>query len=143
MNLSETTLVLAKAQAYDNRTVGAANVAAWQEVLADIGLDEALAAVTDHFKNSTDYLQAAHIIRFHESGRYDGKRLLEIAGPPDYPSDLTLQAERQFRLAYQAAVRRGLPADQANAAADRELGYRRPELVARPASIPPVVGGVL
>jgi len=136
MKISETALVLAKAQAFDNRTVGEANIAAWHEVLADVSIHEALAAVTDHFKTSIEYLTPRHIVAFVESGRYDGKRLLEVAGPPDYPSDLTHQAEQAFRLEYQAAVRAGLSAGQANAAADRKLGYRRPELVPRPAHVP-------
>ncbi|MET8908370.1 hypothetical protein [Micromonospora sp. NPDC004551] len=61
MTLDEAAAVLAKAQAYDRRTVGEADIRAWQEALADVALADALAAVTAHYRDSTDWLMPAHV----------------------------------------------------------------------------------
>lgn len=61
MTPADTARVLAKASAYDLRTVGEADVLAWHEVLADIEYTDALAAVTRHYRNRTDRLMPAHI----------------------------------------------------------------------------------
>lgn len=55
--------VLAKAAAFDQRTVGDADIAAWAEALDDIDLGDALAAVTRHYSTSTDRLMPVHVIR--------------------------------------------------------------------------------
>ena len=63
MTPQEAAAVLAKAQAYDRRTVGEADILAWQEALADVDLADALAAVTAHYRESTDWLMPAHVLR--------------------------------------------------------------------------------
>lgn len=63
MNVEETAAVLAKAQAYDRRTIGKTDVLAWHEALADLPVADALAAVAAHYRESTDWLMPAHIRR--------------------------------------------------------------------------------
>lgn len=63
MTPADTARVLAKAAAFDQRTVGAADVASWHEVLHDLDVADALAAVTTHFRETTDRLMPAHIRR--------------------------------------------------------------------------------
>lgn len=61
MNLTETAAVLAKAAAFDRRTVGDADILAWQEALADVDVADALVAVTAHYREQTEWLMPAHI----------------------------------------------------------------------------------
>lgn len=63
MNLDEASRVLAKAAGFDRRTVGQADVLAWQEALNDIPVDDALQAVTVHYRDTTDWLMPAHVRR--------------------------------------------------------------------------------
>jgi hypothetical protein len=61
MNRSEIAQLLGLAAARDRRTVGTADVAAWLEDVGDLGFDDARAAVSRHFRTSTDWLMPAHI----------------------------------------------------------------------------------
>lgn len=63
MSPADAARVLAKAQAYDRRTVGQADVQAWYEALCDLDLNAVLAAVADHYRDSTDWLMPAHVRR--------------------------------------------------------------------------------
>lgn len=63
MNLTETTHALALVQAFDQRTVGEADVIAWQSVLADLDRDDVEAAVKRHYAEQTDRIMPAHIRR--------------------------------------------------------------------------------
>lgn len=53
--------VLAKAAAFDQRTVGAADVAAWHEAVGDLEVGDALAAVTRHYSASTQRIMPVHV----------------------------------------------------------------------------------
>jgi hypothetical protein len=66
MNRSETARLLAKAAAFDARTVGIADVAAWQEALADVELVAALDAITEHYRDQTERIMPAHVRRIVE-----------------------------------------------------------------------------
>ncbi len=63
MNLAEAAAVLAKAAAFDRRTVGEADILAWHEVLADIEFADALVAVAKHYAENTDRIMPAHVRR--------------------------------------------------------------------------------
>lgn len=53
--------VLAKAAAFDQRTIGEADIAAWYEALADLDAADALAAVTRHYAESDKRLMPVHV----------------------------------------------------------------------------------
>lgn len=55
--------VLAKAAAFDQRTVGAADVAAWHEALSDLDAADALAAVARHYSTSEQRIMPVHVRR--------------------------------------------------------------------------------
>jgi hypothetical protein len=61
MNLRETAKVLAKAAAFDQRTVGEADVLAWHETIADLDAEDALAAVTRWYRDRADRLMPSHL----------------------------------------------------------------------------------
>jgi len=63
MTPDEVAIVLTKASAFDQRTIGEADVMAWHEVLADIPVDDALAAVTEHYRESSTRLWPADLRR--------------------------------------------------------------------------------
>lgn len=63
MNLSETARALALVQAFDQRTVGDADVIAWQGVLADATLADVEEAVRQHYAEETGRIMPAHIRR--------------------------------------------------------------------------------
>lgn len=62
MNFADTGKLLAFIGAVDRRIPGDAEIAAWQELLEDINLDDALNAVREHRRTSTDWIQPAHIL---------------------------------------------------------------------------------
>lgn len=61
MTPDETARVLAKCAAYDQRTVGRTDIAAWTEVLFDVELVDALPAVAAHYRVSTKRVMPADI----------------------------------------------------------------------------------
>lgn len=67
MNLAEASAVLAKAAAFDRRTVGEADILAWHDALGDLPAADCLAAVTEHYRESTDWLMPAHVRRIADT----------------------------------------------------------------------------
>lgn len=61
MTPAETAKVLAKAAAYDQRTVGQFDVMAWHEVLADLDYADALASVARHYRDRADRIMPSHV----------------------------------------------------------------------------------
>lgn len=61
MNLSETAKLLALIAAYDQRTIGEADVVAWQQVLYDVTLPNARAAAVDHYREKTSRIMPADV----------------------------------------------------------------------------------
>lgn len=55
--------ILAKAAAFDQRTVGQADILAWHDAIGDINPGDALDAVSQHYRESTDRLMPAHVRR--------------------------------------------------------------------------------
>ena len=97
MNAVEIGTVLAKAAAFDRRKVGEADILAWLEAIGDLGYADALAAVTRHFRDSTEYLQPAHIRQHVEEIDRDRRRAAR-----EHREDQAKEAER---LAIEAAPR--------------------------------------
>jgi hypothetical protein len=69
MNTEQLTMLLARIQVLDNRQVDQLTIEAWSPLLANITYSDAVTAVNEHFTESTDYLQPAHIV-----GRVRAKR---------------------------------------------------------------------
>lgn len=99
MNRTEVATVLIKVTAFDLRTVGEADVLAWHEVLADVDLADALAAVTRHYRDSTDRIMPAHVRRLARAVKDDRRRLEAKAAPRQLPGRFETDEERDARLA--------------------------------------------
>jgi hypothetical protein len=61
MTKSEVAKVLAKAAAFDSRTIGEADVEAWFECIGNMGFTEALNGVTAHYRVSNRRLMPADL----------------------------------------------------------------------------------
>lgn len=61
MNRAETATLLALAAAFDRRTVGEADVAAWAAALRALPFAEARDAIVQHYATSTAWLMPGHI----------------------------------------------------------------------------------
>lgn len=63
MNRSETALMLAQMQAYDQRTVGESDVIAWHALLSDAPFEDCQEAIRRHYAEQTDRIMPAHVRR--------------------------------------------------------------------------------
>ena len=63
MNIQETGLLLGKIALVENREATNETIRAWQEILANVAFEDALEALTNHYRNSTEPVKPAHIIR--------------------------------------------------------------------------------
>lgn len=120
--------ILAKAAAYDRRTVGKADTLAWHEALSDLDLDACLDAVAAHYRQSTEWLMPAHVRRLVDEARrkaaitaeanaaYERSKVLELTAVA-HPGQRSPEVEEAI-----AQVRAILPPGH-------PLAFRRPEWV--------------
>lgn len=104
MTPAQTAELLAFCAAFDRRTVGKADVLAWQTVLADIDFNAAKSAVTAHYAEETRWIMPADIrgavreIRHAQASDFQGPGLpaaVPDADPDDVPAYLAaLRAQR-------------------------------------------------
>ncbi len=78
MNITETGALLAKVQAFDNRTVDEAVLMAWQEILEPHILPDCLAAVKDYYRRNSKWIMPSHVVSFVED--VEARRLRDIRG---------------------------------------------------------------
>lgn len=117
MTPAETAALLAKVQAFDKRTVGRADVAAWHEVLATTELADALEAVTRHYRESADFLMPAHVRQLVKVIRSERREHHEALALPGKLEDDPARAIRMQRGT--AQVREVLARIEAQLAAKR------------------------
>lgn len=63
MNRSETAQMLTAMAALDRRTLGEADVIAWQGMVSDVSLADGLEAVQRHYAEHTEWMMPAHVRR--------------------------------------------------------------------------------
>ncbi len=78
MNHREVAQVLAKAAAFDRRTVGEADIMAWHEAIGDLAVEEALAGVTRWYRDRADWLMPSHLREAVRLVRADRRREARI-----------------------------------------------------------------
>lgn len=102
MQKSQTAKLLGKAALVDNRTVDQLTIEAWHEVIGHLDYDDAMTALTEHRRTSTDYLQPAHIVAgVAKVRRARADRGTAAEGVPDAdPDDVAgyLEALRENRV---------------------------------------------
>lgn len=62
MEIRETGRILAKAAIIDNRNIDEMTIAAWHEIIGHLDYRDAITALDTHRRESTEYLQPAHIV---------------------------------------------------------------------------------
>lgn len=82
--------VLAKAAAFDLRTIGEFDVMAWHEALSDIDGADALAAVTFHYRQTEDRLMPTHVRRIVGEIQRERRRALR-----EHRESLAIAAEAE------------------------------------------------
>lgn len=129
MTPEEVVDVLMKAAAFDQRTIGQADVLAWHEVIGRIDREDALTAVTRHYTESRDRIMPADVVRLvrvirEERQRPERHEVRELPGryEPDADRDARKQAnlKRLRRIAERAAAKLSMDRElqkAANAAA--------------------------
>lgn len=87
MNHAEAALLLGQIAAFDRRTVGDADVLAWQAALHDVSLADSRSAVVDHYRGSSEWLTPARVIAGVKAIRRQrlehADRILPAADPDD------------------------------------------------------------
>jgi hypothetical protein len=127
MKQSEVTALLALVQAGDQRNLTVAAESLWAAVLTPgMQFDDAVEAVRHHFGTSTDYLMPAHVNRRVAEVRRQRVQACQVV--PEVPAGLHQSQERAWIALFWQAVKRGELDPQA--AADADMGLRRPELPA-------------
>jgi hypothetical protein len=89
MDVAQTGLLLARIQVHDNRQIGAVTIEEWHHDLQGLAYVDALDAVREHRRTSTEYLTANHVIagvRRIRDRRLDGIDVYRCAFPGD-PDD--------------------------------------------------------
>ncbi len=88
MTPAETARVLAAAAAFDQRTVGTADVAAWHAALSELDYADARDAITRHYRTTTDRVMPVHVLHFAEEIRSErAQRTWEDANGHPYLGD--------------------------------------------------------
>lgn len=101
MTPAETAELLGFCAAFDRRTVGKADVLAWQTVLADLPFDAARQAVIQHYATETRWIMPANIRNAVRAARAETAADIQGPGlPPAVPD-----ADPDDVAAYLAAVR--------------------------------------
>lgn len=121
MTPAETTRVLAKCAAYDNRTVGKVDIASFQEAIGDLDYDDALQAVSDHYRIHGEWIMPADI---RELARDAKRRRLRREGVKSealaLPSQFETDEDRDRRYAVGAAACRAAAETRRHARKARE-----------------------
>jgi hypothetical protein len=99
MNRSETALLLALCASFDRRTVGDADVRAWQTVLASIDYEQANEAVLAHYAESRDWIMPADIRQRVRKARAVALEdfQYEPVDPDETPQQYLANRRRQMR----------------------------------------------
>ena len=104
MKLSDAAVLLAKMSAFDQRTIGEADAEAWAEALREVPLQDALDAVTVHYRRTNLRIMPSDVLTAYRN--LQARRLL-AAGTPPIPGDLSQQQERIWRRRWCELVKAG------------------------------------
>jgi len=85
---AQTARVLAAAAAFDQRTVGHSDVAAWHSALGELDFEDARDAVTRHYRKSTERVMPMHVLELAAEIRsHRAQQRWELTNSHDYVGD--------------------------------------------------------
>jgi len=102
--------MLAKAALLDRRTVGKAEIVAWQEILSDVDAADAFDAVAIHYSQTSDWLMPVHIRAIADRLDRDRRRAAREAHEAEQQRALEAQPRTDRRAEIVAMIRELLPA---------------------------------
>lgn len=111
MNVAETGKLLALIRVGDNRQVDQATIAAWHDVVSDLPLADALEAVRQHRRTSTEYLMPAHVRAGVHAMRVERLRVTPAPCPLAPPDDVAAYVAQRRALVEAIASGRVAPGD--------------------------------
>jgi hypothetical protein len=103
MTPADTAELLVLAAAFDRRTIGEADVAAWHAALGDLEPSDVKAAIIAHYQDTSDWLMPSHVRTRVKAAR--AKRLALVvdqvpdADPDDVPAYLSAVRDQRYRAA--------------------------------------------
>lgn len=146
MNLSETALMLAQIQAYDQRTVGESDVIAWHSLLVDAPFEDCREAIRRHYAENTERIMPAHVRRLvrdihgerealarhtgwapGQAGVPKDQAMPEVTagGAPGWLADAVQKAATSSAAAILEEIRRNLPEGSREALMPRRVAWER------------------
>lgn len=130
MTPGETARVLAKAAAFDQRTIGESDVLAWHEALADLNGADALNAITQHYATSDQRIMPVHVRRLATDIRRERHRIEretdEQRAIESYRAQAGPLADRSAEIqAFVGQVREVLPEGDREALRPRTVAWER------------------
>lgn len=141
MKKSQVAALLGLIAIVDRRTVGETDVEMWAELLPDeMTFEDARAAMIEHRRHSTEWLQPAHIVTLTEMVYRDR---LRRAGDPPIPAGLSLTQEKRWRAAWVLAVKSGDPEPVGSAFAAIGMALARDRYAETVAGCPPELRAAL
>lgn len=88
MTPAQTARVLAAAAAFDQRTVGHADVAAWHAALGELDYEDARDAVTRHYRRTAERVMPVHVLEHASDIRTErAQQRWELSNSHDYVGD--------------------------------------------------------
>ena len=63
MTTEELTMLLARIQLLDNRAIDELTIQAWEPIVGDLHIEDAIEAVNEHFRASDAYLRPTHVVQ--------------------------------------------------------------------------------
>lgn len=63
MDIKQTGMLLAKIALVESREATNETILAWQEILCDVNFDDAMEALVQHYRHSTESCKPAHVVR--------------------------------------------------------------------------------
>lgn len=107
MNIQDTAAVLAKAQLVDNRQISELVIREWHDAIGHLNYADAIEAVTNHRRDSTDYLQPAHVVAGARRVREAIDRQARIANLREEIAGNVITLDRaKFEAETQAAIQK-------------------------------------
>lgn len=125
MNLTETAKLLTMCAAFDQRTIGEADVSAWQATLDDLRFEDCREAVVAHFRNSSGRIMPNDVRVAVKAMRRDRlERDLPIDPPDADPNDVLgyIRAVREQRTRVADGTERPRPVAELIAGVERGMG---------------------
>ena len=125
MNLTDTAKLLTMVAAFYRRTIGEADVTAWQAALDDLRFEDCREAVVAHFRTSSDYLMPVAVRSAVKAMRRDRlERDVEAFIPDADPNDPTayIEAMKARRARIADGTERPRPVAELVAGVEQNLG---------------------